>query len=110
MLDAQKQIVFSGAGCTYNWHKHPRGITHPSGGDIREAIRDIELQYPGRKSYLYTIAVPVSRIQESQNSNVLCLGAREYGGFGNYELRSYILNYENREMKPMKQLKIRILE
>ncbi len=42
-----------------NWHKHPSGTLRPSGGngDISEAVNDINVQYPGRRSYLYTILV-----------------------------------------------------
>lgn len=75
-------VVFTGAACTYNWHKHPDSVTRPSGGDASEAIKDIDIQYPGRETHPYTIAV---RIQESEiptlanDPKVLVLPKSKYG-------------------------------
>lgn len=48
-------VVYTGASCSLNWHKHPNGIVSPSQGDTAEATKDIRLQYPGRTTYFYTI-------------------------------------------------------
>jgi hypothetical protein len=56
-------LVFTGASRALNWHKHPDWLAVPSGGDITEAMRDIDIQYPGVETYPYTIAL---RIREDE--------------------------------------------
>ena len=58
-LNTERKVTFSGAMTSENWHKHPSGILRPSGGggDIGQAVNDINIQYPGRRSHLYTIIV-----------------------------------------------------
>lgn len=86
-------IPFSGAAMAHNWHKHPDGILSPSGGDISEAVQDINAQYSSRKSYLYTIAVKANTPSSEELPSVLRLTRNEYGGVNSYELRSYIMEY-----------------
>jgi predicted enzyme related to lactoylglutathione lyase len=96
-------IEFSGAAMTYNWHKHPGNLIYPSGGDISEAVHDIESQYPGRKSYLYTIAVESPSKSHPKTRwlpEALKLNKEAFGGVGSYELRSYIVEYPNASSRP----------
>jgi hypothetical protein len=100
-------IAFSGAAMTYNWHKHPDGILSPSSGDVSEAVHDIDSQYPGRKAYLYTIAVRANTASSEWLPGVLRLAKSEYGGVNSYELRSYIMEYPHPWARPrMRRLAI----
>lgn len=102
-------IVFTGASRLLNWHKHPNAIIRPSQGDIDEAGRDIDAQFPGVESYPYTIA---HRIEEreiprlSQDPKVAVLPKTTYGGEFSYAFRSYNLIYDQKRYLGMRQLNI----
>ena len=96
---------------SHNWHKHPDGITAPSGGDISEAVLDIDMQYPGRKGYLYTIAVTVNQNSSQGLPGVLRLSKDEHNGVNSYELRSYIVEYSGPGATPnVRRLAITLTE
>lgn len=52
-----------------NWHKHPDYLSRPSQGDIEEARRDLEIQYPGAETHPYTIAVRITEEEVSRSRN-----------------------------------------
>lgn len=95
---------------SFNWHKHPDGISRPSGGDISEAQVDIDAHFPGRFSHFWGIVNRISdrEVQELQNSkNTLIFSKQDFGGVHNYALRAY--NYDYRKVgrsESMKRLTI----
>jgi hypothetical protein len=94
-----------------NWHKHPDGMIRPSPGDIEEAKRDLDIQYPGVETYPYTIAHRISESQIeslSQDPKVIVLPKNVYGGVYSYAFRSYNLIFEKNRYIGMRQLSLQI--
>ena len=86
-------------------------MIRPSLGDIEEAMRDIDIQFPGVFSYPYTIA---HRIKEweipslSQDPKVAVLPKKTYGGEYSYAFRTYNLIYEQNRYIGMRQLTLQL--
>ncbi len=77
---------------TFNWHKHPNSLIHPSGGDVHEGLNDMNETYPDACVYFYTIVVAVNESEARAKQNdptCLVLPRDTYGGTRSYIARSY---------------------